>query len=370
MLSGIPQLATTSREQRIRAAVLIWGLDEPSADCEVASLSPDEWNRLVEWATVGKILGLLHAAAAKLLVLDDNQQQQLRSASVSSVATSMMVESSVAPVGEALDAAGIDWRLLKGAATSHLLYPRPGWRTISDVDLLVRPADLSRALAALGSLAATGPNVAYGPASSAAQKEYLITDTNGVEIDVHHAIEGSLLTSRPPTEAMFVDGQSLIVAGRTVTAPSMPAMFVHAVLHLTSPGFPMSTLPDIARLARLCEPADPMFDELLQRRDSMALFGWGLDRAHGAVPLPDAWIDHLERIRPSPTVMRRLDWTHRTQIRIHVVNHVTGDHRIRRLVEKAWPSDDYLAYEGLTHHDHLRYLMGKSVTLRRPSEPI
>jgi hypothetical protein len=54
---------------------------------------------------------------------------------------------------------------------------------------------------------------------------------------------------------------------------------------------------------------------------------------------------------------------------MHFVNHVTERHRVRRLIEKLWPSDEYLAHEGLTHRDHLRYLAGKSVALRRPSEP-
>ena len=359
-------MALTSPERRVRAAVLMWGLDEPRARQEPTSLSPDEWRRLFEWASAGKILGLLHAAAPDLLVLDDEQQHELRSASVASVATSMMVESSVAPVADALERAGVDWRLLKGAATSHLLYSRPGSRTISDVDLLVRPMDLGLALEALGSVAATGPNVAYGPASATAQKEYLITDTNGVEIDVHHAIQGFLLTSRPPTEAMFAAGQSLTVAGRTVTAPSRPAMFVHAVLHLTSPGVSMSTLPDVARLARLCDPSEPLFDELLATQGPRHLFAWGLDRARTTIALPDAWVDHLERIRPSDAAMRRLDWTHATGLRMHVVNHITGERRVRRLIEKIWPSHDYLHYEGRTHWEHLRYLGGKGVTLRRP----
>lgn len=364
------QAATSPREQRLRTAVLTWGLDEQSVDTSPIALEPDEWTRLIEWATVGKILGLLHAAAPELLVLDDEQAHQLRSASMASVATSMMVESSVAPAADALDGAGVDWRLLKGAATSHLLYPRPGWRTISDVDLLVRPTDLARALKALGAIAATGPNVAYGPASAAAQKEYLITDTNGVELDIHQAIQGELLASRLPIEALFVAGQSLTVTGRAITAPSMPAMLVHAVLHLTSAGAPMSTVPDIARLTRVCTPSDPLLDELLRSAESRNLFAWGLDRAHRLIPLPDTWNDHLGSIRPSAAVMRRLDWIQATQLRMHFVNHVTTGHRVRRLVERVWPTDDYLDFYGLTRWEHHRYLLGKSVTLRRPREPL
>ena len=48
-----------------------------------------------------------------------------------------VIGAALAVVADALNEAGVDWRLLKGLATSHLLYPEQSWRTTQDVDLLV-----------------------------------------------------------------------------------------------------------------------------------------------------------------------------------------------------------------------------------------
>lgn len=47
-------------------------------------------------------------------------------------------------------AAGMDSRVLKGAALAHILYPEPGLRPMSDLDLLVDAADARRAHGLLG----------------------------------------------------------------------------------------------------------------------------------------------------------------------------------------------------------------------------
>lgn len=49
-------------------------------------------------------------------------------------------------------AAGVESRVLKGAALAHILYPEPGLRPMSDLDLLVDAADARRAHKLLGTL--------------------------------------------------------------------------------------------------------------------------------------------------------------------------------------------------------------------------
>lgn len=71
----------------------------------------------------------------------------------------------LAQVLRAYAEAGLEVRVVKGGALAHLLYPDPTLRPMSDLDLLVRPADLPRAREALSTLGLTS-----GPAEASPDK--------------------------------------------------------------------------------------------------------------------------------------------------------------------------------------------------------
>lgn len=343
MMPGELSRSSGARIQGLQAAVLSWEVASDMPLSGKVPLTDGEWQSLLAWAIDQRVVGLLRAASGQLLELTLPQDLQLRGASLAATTSSLHVEASICAVADALSAASVDWRLLKGAATSHLIYRDPGQRTIGDVDLLVRPTDLARTLSALGPMTTIPAPVLHGPSRATAQKEYPITDARGVEIDVHQAIEGSLVISRVPIDALFARPQQVQVAGRLVATMSMPALFVHAVLHLTSVGAQMSTAPDVARLARRCSPADPLFEELLAPRGADMLFAYGLKMASQIVQLPDEWQRFLTGHSLSRPAGRLLPWAHRRSARLAALNLLTGQHRLRRLGETVWPSPEFLA---------------------------
>lgn len=357
--------SSESRLQSLQAAVLSYGVSTDGAPFMSVTLEDDEWQNLLTWAVGQRVVGLLRAMGTQLIEFTPQQDQQLRAASLAATTSSLHVESSISAVADALSAANVDWRLLKGAATSHLLYHEPGQRTIGDVDLLVRPADLDRALDALRPMTTIAAPVLHGPSRAAAQKEYPITDARGVEIDVHQAIEGSLVVSRLSTDALFERPQHLQVSGRRVATMSMPALFVHAVLHLTSEGAQMSTAPDIARLARRCSPSDALFVDLLAPHGVEMLFGYGLSLAMQIVPLSDEWHRYLTSHPLSRPEQRLLVWAHRRSARLAAVNLLTGPRRLRRLGETVWPSAEFLARGDLTRIDNAAGLVKKACRMSR-----
>jgi hypothetical protein len=87
----------------------------------------------------------------------------------------------------AFTAAAIPVVVLKGAALSHFLYPEPGLRPHSDLDLLVSPADLLRAQQAVQRLGFQGP-----PASSLTHRHLpplqRTQDGLTVEVELHHRL--------------------------------------------------------------------------------------------------------------------------------------------------------------------------------------
>jgi hypothetical protein len=87
----------------------------------------------------------------------------------------------------AFSAAGIQALVLKGAALSHLVYPEPGLRPMSDVDLLVRKAEARHALSLLVGLGFSASPPGNGPLpEKSLAKAVLVTEGLPVSLDIHH----------------------------------------------------------------------------------------------------------------------------------------------------------------------------------------
>ena len=86
-------------------------------------------------------------------------------------------------------AAGVPALVLKGAALCHTVYPEPGLRPMSDLDILVREADLRRAQSLLTDLGFDAPL----PAGPALPHRHLALATRRVEglpvqVEIHHRL--------------------------------------------------------------------------------------------------------------------------------------------------------------------------------------
>jgi hypothetical protein len=86
-------------------------------------------------------------------------------------------------------AAGIPALVLKGAALSHTVYPEPGLRPMSDLDILVREADLWRAQSLLAGLGFDAPLPA-GPALAHRHLALAARQVEGlsVQVEIHHKL--------------------------------------------------------------------------------------------------------------------------------------------------------------------------------------
>ncbi len=337
--------------RRLQRAVLAHGLDGHQVDGVPRQIGPAAWAELLAWAERERVVGLLASASSTSLALTELQEAELDRARLELIAVNLLLEGSVRRVADLLGETGIEWRILKGMATAQLVYPEPSLRTSGDVDLLVRPADLPRTLGALRSLAVSGGPPQHGAVRAGLQKAWQFADQRGVEIDVHQGIEGSLLTSRLPTDPLFARPQHVDVGGRSLLALATPAQLVHAVLHSTTPAR-LSTHADIARLARRCDPSDPLFAELLEPPRAQQLFVWALIRSADWVALPPEWGEYVRQHPLSGRAERWLDWVHDDLRHMRVANIVTGPRRTRRAIETLWPSDEFLRYFGLTRRQN------------------
>ncbi len=135
--------------------------------------------------------------------------------------------------------AGIPALVLKGAALSHTVYPEPGLRPMTDLDILVREGDLWRAQSLLADLGFDAPL----PASPAVAHRHLAIAALQVEgLSVHVEIHHKLLNNYFDQAATFVRSLTRPAS----TPPEQPAPSgTSRILETDLTGFPRSPVRSV-----------------------------------------------------------------------------------------------------------------------------
>jgi hypothetical protein len=158
-MSGAP--AASHREHLVMAlaAATAERRAQRTADLD-RMLAAVEWDRLGEMLGRARLLPTLGPRIAELA--GDRAPGRFQAAVAASIAAGQrqeaLLELSGARVQAALAAAGIRNAGLKGPSLGRALYGEPGRRLSSDVDLLVAPADLGRAVATVRGLGYGAPS--------------------------------------------------------------------------------------------------------------------------------------------------------------------------------------------------------------------
>ena len=160
----------------------------------------------------------------------------------------------LAEIVRAFAAANLPLRVLKGAALAHLVYAEPGHRPMSDLDLLVPPADLKRAGELLADL---GFRCSQGLSTEVSGHRHLaprlrIVDGVSVLVELHHRLASTYsdwwlarLRTRLPhwlasrTNPAALDGEDgrstgFDLAGDTAQTLSLEKLLWHLCWHLGS----------------------------------------------------------------------------------------------------------------------------------------
>jgi hypothetical protein len=283
----------------------------------------DDWDQLLEAADYHGLGSLFHR------LLDDScpgavpapVAQRLRDTRREASGRSLFLTGKLLELLDAFKAAGIAALPLKGPVLAEWLYSDPALRPFSDLDILIRPADVPAALLLLeqnGYLLA--PHMAGLSARTLASLhcEATVRRRGGAQVDIHWDTAPADYPFRFDPEILWRSQCARTVDGRTVAGlePESLLLFlcVHGTKHMWSR---LMWLGDVARLAREIHDWDaalglareagclrPVLTGLLLAHELLeAPIGDDVVRAARATPIVGELVRQaarrLERISPS-----------------------------------------------------------------------
>ena len=234
------------------ATIAAHGLAGSLLDLPPAPLDPAPWRQLLGTVRYERITGLLAKAVEEgALPVTPEQEADAVEAALGGAARDLRLEQLLLRVAGILGAAGVPFRVLKGPALAHTVYPDPALRSFGDIDLLVPGERFPEAHAALVDAGGTrrypeprpGFDRRFGKGAS-----YLMA--GGLEVDVHRTlVAGSFGLTLDPAR-LFEGTATFQLAGRSLPVLGREEQFVNACLHtaLGNARPRLSSTRDVAQL--------------------------------------------------------------------------------------------------------------------------
>lgn len=347
------------------AAVAGYGLAAGDA-LPTEPLEDEPFDELVRASERHRVLGMLGAAVrAEALATTAQQRDWLEERFRAQLAHCLRVERLALDAVDALDAAGIEHRVLKGVALAHTVYPSPDWRVFADIDLLVAWPSLGRAVEVLnGALGTVREVPELRPGFDARfGKEILLRTPERLELDVHRMFVEGAMGLTIDLGDLFASPERFTLGGRTLATLAAPMHVLHAAYAAVLGDWPprLIGLRDLVQVLVEREPEPPEVVELARRSGACAVLARALVLAEDSLtpghrgPL----IDWAAAYRPRP-LERLLLAAHvgpgRAYTRHAAALLVLPGVRDRLAYLRAivWPQPEYLAGRGFSRRRFAR----------------
>jgi hypothetical protein len=328
----------------------------------------NEGARFLELIERERLWGLAEVASEEgAIVLDAGTRRLLQAANRRAAITSLAIEQMVAKLDVAFGDEGVEWRLLKGCATAHVLYPRPEQRNFGDLDVLVRADDFQRAVGVLHSLSIDERSwAAPGSAHRRFGHALTLVSCTGLEVDLHRRVQALDRGSALSEALLFRRPQRVAIGGREVCAPAKEVMLIHSALHLASRETRASTMADLVRL--IADPTLAFESSLRAAHDENALgyVHWAIAQASRIAPPAEACSEALRAIPASRFDIARVRYVQTHPTAAMLLDMAREPRRTRLLTELIWPTDEFLDSVRRSRSAHLTHLASTPLSFIRP----
>ena len=283
-------------------------------------LDADRGHRLVQAAVDQRVVGLAAAAVTDgRLRLEPSARARLADAQRQTAGVALVLERRLLEVAALLDGLGVPFRVLKGPALAHTVYPDPGWRDFGDVDLLVPGGSLTEVITALGRSGAERvfPPVGRG-FEAAVAKSVTVRLRGGWELDLHRSIAHGPWGLLIDVADLWRRAGTFRLGGRNLPTVTPELHLAHALVHvgLGSPRPRWSNLRDVAQLSAGADLDHQVVVGLLDRWRARSPAAVAAGWAAAATGADLGWLDAaapngrerrwLDLYRRSPQPFRRL----------------------------------------------------------------
>lgn len=213
--------------------IAAYGLAGTMLDMPSQALDDRQFLKLNQGVRAQKLTGLFWSAIADdAFPTTPPQRDRAEQSHIQMLAAVLVLEDLLLHTVEALLAAGIPYRVLKGAAVAHLDYPDPGQRVFGDVDLLVPGASFDHAVALLES---TGCSRRYPQPRPGFDREFgkgtCLVTTDGLEIDLHRTFTMGPYGERLALDHLWERHDSYTLCGASINTLSPEERLLHASYH-------------------------------------------------------------------------------------------------------------------------------------------
>lgn len=219
--------------RRHLAHITAWDLDRCDVTLPHRALGDTEWRRLLGLARAQRAEGPLAAAIdAGALAVTPEQQDQAFTAHRAAMSLTLVLERELLGLHQRFRQAGIDHRVVKGAATAHLDEVDPASRAFGDIDLLVPARSIAAAVAVVEGAGGSRRHHEPRPGFDARfSKGVSFRFTRNCEIDLHRTLAPGPFGLLVDLDELFASGQTLTIGGQDLVALDRPGRFLHACYH-------------------------------------------------------------------------------------------------------------------------------------------
>ena len=296
------------------AAFGLPGHDGPVLGAESSEpLAEGTWARLLATMTAQRLAGYLHAAVeADALPVTSEQREQVDDLHLRFCATALRLERILLGLGPNLERAGIEFLVLKGTASAHLVHADPSHRMFGDNDLLFpsdRFEDALQVLSEIGYQRLTPP-----PTSTFARrfaKGATLRGPTGDEVDAHRNLVFGTFGFDIDLDELFASSVAFELGGRKLRALGPETRLLHACYHaaLGDPVPRLSSVRDIAQMLTTGDHDPARTVELVRAwgADAVLARAFSLCHDHLGVTVDGPVVAAFEGYEPTRRERRAID---------------------------------------------------------------
>jgi hypothetical protein len=337
-----------------------FGLGRDGTETTVGKLAPRPldstgWRRILEDAAEQRLLGLMVQAVEEgALPVDTEQARELYESHAAALAGDLVHERELIRVIEVLTRAGLDHRVLKGAAVAHLDYPDPALRSFADVDLLVRPDEWDDAVRALSRAGWSRRFLEPRPGFDRrfVKGADLSRPDRDTELDLHRTFSSGPFGLTVNLPDLWSDFESLQLAGVPMRALSAEKRLLNACFNAVLGDYPPQLIPirDVAQMISVRQLDVDRLVELAKHWRAEAVLSEAVElaRTYLAYRPPVPVTERLTSLRPRKRELKTLD-LYLSPGRSYAKLVFSATRAIRRPSDKvryvlalAFPTSDYI----------------------------